>query len=99
MTAARIRPEVAALLTDFDHERSDLIRRPWRLVDLGGKPYSPAEAALVNTATMAELFAAQRLAAATRDHNTRKRDDLARVMELLSTVPRISQAVPAEASK
>lgn len=61
---------------------------PGRWVHEGtGEPFTSQESALANSATPAELATALRLAAASFEHFARKRDDLARVMQLVASVP------------
>lgn len=79
----RIRPQVVDLLADHHGTRSDFTRRPWRLAHADGRPFTPAESALANSATPAEVAAAQQLALASVRHLARRQAGLQRLQELL----------------
>ena len=84
MTGPRPRRDVIELLAFHHPHLSDFSRKPWRLFHLdGGRPFTAEEAALCATATPAEVAAGVRLALAAWDRERRKRDDFARLRELL----------------
>lgn len=84
----RPRPEVVELLAYHHPQLSDFSAKPWNLYHLDdARPFTPAEAAIANSATPDEVLAAQRLALAQQTREQRKYKDLRRAMELLALVP------------
>jgi hypothetical protein len=87
VTSPRLRHNVVELLVSHHATLSDFSVRPWRLFHENGKPFTPAESALANSATPDEVVAAQKLALAGQAREQRKYEDLRRVTELLAMVP------------
>lgn len=81
----RIRPDVVALLADQKAGASDFSGRPWRLVHEDGRPFTPAENGLANTATPDEGRAAQRLLLAGMARQGEQFRTRTRLLELLGT--------------
>jgi hypothetical protein len=81
-----VRPEVVELRADIDVRKSDLASRPAVLYHRGsGHPFTPQEAALAVSATLAEREAAERARVALRGRLTRKQSDLERARKLIAS--------------
>jgi hypothetical protein len=94
VSTRRIRPEVVELLAGHDPVRSSFVRQPWRLYHLDGPAFTARESLLANTATIAEVAAARRLALARHNAFAAKRDDMQRAYDLIARVERDGGQAP-----